>query len=289
MLVWIVGLLYLVWGVLMAQFHSSWWGWGSQPSGEELAMRFRKHIFPVAVVTPIIFAVGLLLYGPWKFKRWHAYFGITVLTAFLVSCLWPVTTHVTGNTRITLVREDGTPFAGLRAKQEWGMGGYFDRGGTDVRVTDANGTVHFPPRVAKGSVGMRLLRRAWAFVFVESTERWEPGIFIEIDLPQGYWIPDLPLSQLNSNYLDLTYFPRPPHHDPLADPPLLYYQIDNLDPLHSHTWIMGRASGIAGDEDIVLKVRPTTPAETQTIDQDMARQNLLEFEQNRKGSKRYKK
>jgi hypothetical protein len=231
-------------------------------------MKFRKHMFPIVVVTPVIFAVGLFLCGPWRFRKWHAYLGIIVLIAFLAACLWPVTTHVTGNTRIQLLKEDGTPLVGLRVEETWQVSGYFDERGTEVKTTDAHGTVHFPPRVAKGSVGMRLLRRGWAFVFDESTEQWEPTLFIEIDLPPGYW---LPAAKQDMEHLVHPYFPRPSQRDPSADPSLLSYDIGNMDPLHPHAWIQGRATGIADDQEIVLKMRPANAVETRIIDEENRR------------------
>jgi hypothetical protein len=232
-------------------------------------------MFPVVVVAAVIFSVGVLLCGPWKLKKWHAYPVVLILIAFVSACLWPVTTHVSGNTQVKLLTENGVPLVGLRVEEEWGGPEPTDRGGISVKITDANGSVHFPPRVTKGRVGLRLVRRGWAFVFNESIKHWEPGLSIKIHLPPGYWLPAG--QKVDKGSLDHPYFPRPSHHDPMADPPLLHYGISNSDPLHPHAWVQGRGSGIADDENIELKIRPANESETNAIDGNRSRQNLLKF------------
>lgn len=285
-LVWICGVIYLVRGWLTAELFSSWWGWAVRPSAEVESARFRSMFSPVLVVTALIFAVGLLLLKPGKLNKWITRLGICALVVFLALFLWPVKTHVSGNTRINLLKEDGKPLVGLRTEETWRVSGYFDRGGTEVRTTDETGTVEFPHRQTKGSVGMRLLRRGWAYAFLESTRLWEPGVYIKIDLPPGYWLP------VGPQYHDLVnpYFNSPLNHPPFADPPLLYCGISNLDPLHPYAWIDARASGIANDEHLVLNVRPANPIESKAIQDDRSRQDLLKFdtewELSAKGGKR---
>ncbi len=267
-LVCILGLIYLVWGYVHALFLSASWGWGTQPSSAEQSVRFQNHMLPIVVVSTLIIVMGAFLCAPWKFKKWHAYVGLSLLIAVFTSFLWPVTTHVTGNTQIQLLREDGTPLVGLRAEQKWSLRGYSDKWGTEVKTSDANGTVHFPSRVMKKSVGMHLLYRGWDFAFDESSEARGPFLFINIDLPAGYW---LPAGKQDMDRLSRPFFPSPTQHDQFAFPPLLYFGIENLDALHSNAWVQGRATGIAGDEKIVLIVRPASTVEARIIDDENKR------------------
>lgn len=263
MLLILAGLHYIAWVIVVGLAVSGMDFGHGRPSTDTGSVVIRGALVALRFAFPIL-AFGVLLAGRWKLPKCLSYTLGVGFMAFVGLFFWPVITRVTGNTRVTVLNEDGTPLAGLHAAEGWGMAGFNDRGGSDVRTTDTAGTVHFPPREARGSAGMHLLRniRVYAFGYVFDPMVSGPFAEILISLPPGYWLPAT--GETPEENLDHPYFPRPTRHP--GEPPWLPYYIANHDAYHAGATIHGRASGIANDEDIVLKVRPAIADETLTID-----------------------
>ena len=260
-----LAVIYFVWGSWAGLFLGSWRGTGSAG--------FLSYLFPVLLLSSLAFGAGRLLWSSWKPGKWISRLGIIALAAILGSFLWPVRTRVTADTRIRLAREDGMPFVGLRAEQEWGMYGYYDRGGIDVGTTDATGTVYFPPRYAKGSVGLRLLRRLAISAFYKLDVRSGPIAGVQIDLPSGYWLPAEwspakskeeanSSSSYGGNKLDFPIFGT--LHE--------YIYIYNTGMHHPGAYIGGNEGGFMDDAVINLTLRPANSFEEKVIRQQEERE-----------------
>jgi hypothetical protein len=191
---------------------------------------------------------------------------ITLLAAVLaVSFFWPITTQVSGVTRIQLTGDQDAPLTGVRVRQSWGVYGYGGKGGLEYGTIDSAGLVAFPPRQVRAFLGMRALRRAKAFVTQcgcvivfghfgsRFTERWGPIVGHEVHLPPGRWLP-----AASPRGIDVTS----PH---FGDGPHRYISLHNDDPLHPEAYIGGDASGFIRDTDIVLRLRSATPSEDAAI------------------------
>lgn len=268
MLLILCGVFYIAWSVIEGWVISNMDLGRGSPSTDAGSVIVGVTLYLLPVALPVL-ALGVLLSGPWKLPMWLSCAFGAAFVAFAGSFLWPVTTPVTGNIRITMLNEDRTPLADLHAQETWGVYGYDDKGGTDARITDAAGTVRFPPHVAQGSLGMRLVRNIQAYAFSEPTQAWGPMAGINISLPPGYWFPAT--SQTDETNYHHPSFPLPTQH-PSSDSPLFYCHIYNNDPLHPVASIAGHPSGIANGEDIVVQLRPATADETRTIDKYNGRQ-----------------
>lgn len=261
-----LAVIYFIWG--------SWAALGYSGFSRAGLAGFLALMLPVLLLGSPTFALGRLLWSSWKPGKWISRFGITALAATLGSFLWPVRTRVTADTRIRVVREDGMPFVGLRAEQEWGMYGYYDRGGTDIGTTDATGTVHFPPRYAKGSVGLRLLRRLALFAFYKLDVRSGPIAGVQIGLPVGYWLPAEwspakskeeanSSSSYGGNSLSSPIFGNRLHE---------YFYIYNIGMHHPGAYIGGNEGGFMDDSEIKLALRPANSFEEKVIRQQEERE-----------------
>ncbi len=183
---------------------------------------------------------------------------LVALIAFLFVMLWPVRTTVSGHTSLCVLNESGTPWVGLRVHQFWTVYGWGGSRGEDVKTTDANGCVKFPPRTSVGMLGPRMVRRANAFttqcssllVFgkfgSEFTHRWGPIVGITVTLPVGTWAPVAP--------------PKGSEQDGqswiLGDGPHRYIYVNNVSDLlkEPQAYVSGDAIGFLGDTEITLRL-----------------------------------
>lgn len=206
---------------------------------------------------------------------------LLLASVLLVCFFFPVRTPVSGHTRLRFLRENDTPLSGVHVRQTWGIYGYGGFGGKDVGVTDTNGEVEFAPRFVIGLVGVRVARRASAFVTQCShilvfgtfgwayTERWGPIVGIEADLPPGYWLPaSWPLAQTSNDDMIGANIGYGPHR---------YISFHNVDPLHPTAYLSGDATGFMGDTRTVFRIRSASQRETSFIDANRSRQYSLEF------------
>lgn len=205
---------------------------------------------------------------------------------FAVAFFWPVTTSVSGRTRIRLLMEGDTPVVGVNVRESWGVYGYGGKGGKDASVSDVVGGVEFPARKVTAFFGMRSFRRAGAFVtqcthfFIfgrfgsRFTERWGPIVGIDIDLPLGNWLPaSWPPATSAADDLAFAAFIDGPHRR---------IGIHNIDPLRPTLHISGDAIGFVGDTEIVVRIRHATPEEEGFIRENVGRQRMLKYMQTSK-------
>lgn len=262
------GVLYMAYIVVLG-FAVSQMNFGHRPPPTDAGITiFGGMLYSLPFALPLV-TLGVLLSRPKELPKWLTYTLGAGFVVFAGSFVWPLKSHVTGNINVTILNGDETPMPGLKAEESWGIHGYTDKGGTEARTTDALGNIHFPPREARSSVGMRLVQDIFAYLAGSPSRDLGPGANINITLPPGYWFPaKSETAEVNYHH---PYFTKPAHH-PIADPPLLYYGIYNGDSSHPVIRIAGRASGIANDEDILLQVRPATSEETRILDNYNRRQ-----------------
>ena len=253
-----VAVIYFVWGSWAALAYSGF-------SRAGLA-GFLALMLPVLLLGSPTFALGRLSWSSWKPGKWISRVGITTLAAIVGSFLWPVRTRVTADTRIRVVRDDGKPFVGLRATQEWGMYGYYDRGGTAAGTTDKTGIVHFPARYAKGSIGLRLLRRLAIFAFYKLDVRSGPIAGVEIDLPPGYWLPpEWSPAKSHEEANSSSSYGGNSLSRPIFGSPHEYFYIYNTGMHHPGAYIGGKEGGFMDDREIRLTLRPANSFEEKVI------------------------
>jgi hypothetical protein len=256
-----LAVIYFIWGSGAALF---WSGFSSAGLAAFFAL-----MLPVILIGAPVFALGRLLWSSWEPGKWVSRLGIVMLAAIIGSFVWPVRTRVTANTHIRVVREDGTPIVGLTAKQHWGMDGYYDRGGTDVGTTDATGTVSFPPRFAKGTVGLRLLRRLAIFGFYKQDLSFGPIAGIQIGLPAGHWLPAewspaKSKEEANSSSHDLSR--------PIFGTQHEYVYIYNIGMHHPGAFVGSKKGGFMDDAVITLTLRPANSFEKDVISRQAERE-----------------
>lgn len=210
--------------------------------------------------------------------RRKAKFTLAALGVVALASLWPVTTQVSGHTKITIRSEGDAPLAGVTIRQWWDVYGWGGFRGKASSTTDADGTVIFPPRQTTGLLGVRLFNRAGALVAQSTsfllfgkcgwgyTERWGPIVGIDVELPPGGW---LPLETRSDGEM------RSIIH--LSDGPHRYIDLQNIDVDHSKAYISGDALGFLGDTEVILRLRPASKDEANAILNDPRRKELLKI------------
>jgi hypothetical protein len=110
-----------------------------------------------------------------KIKWWHIVIGIVLL------CLVPFPSRMVPEWTMTVVDDDGSHLVGIQVEESWKHYTYFSAEGFELRRSDENGVVRFPPRflwasalsrlfspplaelgkLAHGSAGLSINARVW--------------------------------------------------------------------------------------------------------------------------------
>jgi hypothetical protein len=206
--------------------------------------------------------------------------ALIVLGALAVISLIPISTPVSGSTKITILKENDAPMPGLAIRQTWGVYGWGGFRGEASATTDSTGSVIFPPRRTISFFGPRMFNRAGAFITQCSAilvfgnfgsayvERWGPIVGIDIDLPAGVWQPAAwkPATQITDDIVSVN----------LSDGPDRFIYIRNRDPLHPVAYISGNARAFIGSKEVILRLRKATPEEDALIRKEVARKNAFD-------------